>query len=86
MTVVVRLPEDVLSSARQAGAVRGRSAAEMMTEAWRQYLELNRDELAADFEEAAQLFRQGDHVALAEFASRSVEERAEEAAKKIRRS
>lgn len=84
MTVVVRLPEDVLASARQAGALKGQSAAEMVTEAWRQYMESHHDELAADYEEAAELWRRGDPEALLEFASRSVVERAERAAEEAR--
>jgi len=84
MTVVVRLPEDVLASARQTGALKGRSAAEMVAEAWRQYLESHRDELAVEYEEAAELLRRGDGEALREFASRSVVERAEQAAEQVR--
>lgn len=84
MTVVVRLPEDVLAGARQTGALKGRSAAEMVTEAWRQYMESHRDELAAEYEEVAELLRRGDSEALREFASRSVVERAERAAEEIR--
>lgn len=84
MSVVMRLPEDVQASARQAGALRGRSAAEMVTEAWHHYLKSHRDEFAADFEEAAELLRRGDQEALSEFASRSVVERAEAAADDIR--
>jgi predicted lipid-binding transport protein (Tim44 family) len=84
MTVVVRLPEDVIASARQTGALEGRTAAEMVTEAWRQYLESHHDEFAAAYEEAAELWRQGDSEALLEFASRSVVERAERAAEEIR--
>jgi hypothetical protein len=84
MTVVVRLPEDVLASARQTGALKGRTAAEMVTEAWRQYLESHHDEFAVEYEEAAELWRRGDSEALLEFASRSVVERAERAAEEIR--
>lgn len=84
MTVVVRLPEDVLASARQTGALTGRSAAEMVTEAWRQYMESHRDEFAAEYEEAAELLRSGNSDALQAFASRSVVERAQQAADEIR--
>lgn len=84
MTVVVRLPEDVLAEARQTGAMRGRTAPEMVTEAWRQFMESQRDEFAAEYEEAAELLRRGDSEAMSEFASRSVVERAERAAEEIR--
>jgi hypothetical protein len=56
----------------------------MVTVAWRQYLESHRDELAAEYEEAAGLLRRGDADALHEFASRSVVERAERAAERNR--
>jgi hypothetical protein len=85
MSVVVRLPEDIHTSAKQAGSLQGRSAAEMMSEAWREYLAAHRDELASDFEEAAELLRSGDTEALARFANRSVVERAEAAAERIHR-
>lgn len=84
MSVVMRLPADVQVEARQAGAITGRSAAEMVTEAWRQYMESHRDELAAQYEEAAELLRRGDDVGMLEFASRSIVERAERAAEEIR--
>lgn len=84
MSVVMRLPADVQAEARQAGAIRGRSAAEMVTEAWRQYMESHRNELAAAYEEAADLLRRGDDEGMLEFASRSVVERAQQAADEIR--
>jgi ATP-dependent helicase YprA (DUF1998 family) len=85
MTVVVRLPEDVHTTAKQTGAIHGRSATEMISNVWRAYLAENRDELAAEFEEVAALLRSGNSEALAEFTSRSVVERAEEAAEEIRK-
>jgi hypothetical protein len=56
----------------------------MVTEAWRDYLESHRDELAAKYEEAAELLRSGDEDGLLEFASRSAVERAQEAAERNR--
>jgi len=79
MSVVVRLPEDVYESARRIAALQGRQASELIGEAWGQYLEVHREQFAADFEQAAQLLRQGDTKGMTELAGRSVDARAGEA-------
>lgn len=80
MTVVVRLPEDLHASVKQIAAIEGKPPAELVVEAWQHYLEDNKDRLAAELEEVAEMVRAGDTDALAEYASRSVAERAQAAA------
>jgi prephenate dehydrogenase len=84
MSVVVRLPEDLYESARRIAALQGRQAGDLLSEAWQQYLESHREQLASDFEEAAQLLRSGDTTRLTEFAARTAKVRAEEAARAAR--
>jgi hypothetical protein len=85
MSVVVRLPEELYANVRKIAALQGRQPAEVLTEAWQQYLAKHREELAADFEEAAHLIREGDTEGLAGLASRSVEARAAGAAEAARK-
>lgn len=85
MSVVVRLPEELYANVRKIAALQGRQPAEVLTEAWHQYLSSHREELASSFEEAANLIREGDTEGLAELASRSVEARAEGAAEAARK-
>jgi hypothetical protein len=59
MSVVVRLPEDVYESARRVAALRGQQAGDLIGEAWAQYLNSNREQLASDLEAAAQSLREG---------------------------
>ena len=80
MTVVVRLPEELYESAKRFAALQGRQPSDVLADAWGQYLEANREQLAADLEQAAQMLRAGETDALAEFASRSARARAEAAA------
>jgi predicted DNA-binding protein len=84
MSVVVRLPEDLYESARRIAALQGRQASDLLSEAWEQYMEAHREQLAADFERAAQFLREGDTQGLAEMSSRNVRGRAAEAAKAAR--
>jgi len=76
MSVVVRLPEDMYESAKRIAALQGRSPADLLTDAWEQYLVVHREELATGFEEAAELLRAGDTEGLATLASRSADARA----------
>lgn len=84
MSVVVRLPEDLYESARRIAALQGRQAGDLLSEAWEQYMDAHREQLASDFEEAAQLLRSGDAKGLTELAGRSAKTRAEEAARAAR--
>lgn len=76
MSVVVRLPEELHESAKKIAALQGRSVADLLTDAWNQYLHTNREELAERFEEAAAFLRSGDTEGLAALASRSAAARA----------
>jgi hypothetical protein len=84
MSVVVRLPEHLYASARRIASLQGRQAADLLSEAWAEYLDVHREQFASDFEEAAQLLRSGDTQGLTELAGRSVKDRAEEAARAAR--
>lgn len=80
MTVVVRLPEDLHASVKQIAAIEGRHPSDALVAAWQHYLDDNRERLASELEEVAGMVRAGDTDALAEYASRSVVERAQAAA------
>jgi hypothetical protein len=80
MSVVVRVPEGLYESARTIAALQGRQPGDLLQDAWAQYLELHKDQLAADFEAAAEMIRAGNSAGLGELASRTAEERAAAAA------
>jgi predicted DNA-binding protein len=84
MSVVVRLPEDLHENVKRIASLQGRQFADVLEEAWAQYLENNREHLAATFEEAAVLLRSGDRASLSEFAGRSRDARAAGAARAAR--
>jgi hypothetical protein len=84
MSVVLRVPEELYESARRIAALQGRQAGDLLREAWDLYLEAHREQLAADFEEAAQLIRSGNTAGLTEFAGRTTEQRAAVAASAAR--
>src|SRR4051794_33988497 len=84
MSVVARLPEDLYENIKKVAALEGRQPAEVLRDAWQQYLATNREELAAQFEAAAALLRNGDTDGLARMASEKAEQRAEMAAEAAR--
>jgi hypothetical protein len=84
-TNVVRVPEGVHMEATQVARLRGKQPSEVIADAWRQYMATNRDQFAADLEEAAQLLRNGTTQDLAKFASRNVSTRAEAAVARSQR-
>jgi len=84
MSVVLRVPEDLYESARRIAALQGRQAGDLLREAWDLYLDAHREQLAADFEDAAKLIRSGDTAGLSEFAARTTEQRAAAAAASVR--
>jgi metal-responsive CopG/Arc/MetJ family transcriptional regulator len=84
MSVVARLPEDLYENIKKVAALEGRQPAEVLRDAWQQYLATNREVLAAQFESAAALLRNGDTEGLARLASEKVEQRAELAAEAAR--
>jgi hypothetical protein len=84
MSNLVRVPDDVHLEAKQVAAFRGQTPGEVLGEAWRRFMEENREQFAMDLEEAARLLRNGSADELAEFTSRNVRARAEAAAARSR--
>lgn len=83
-TKVIRVPADVHQEAVRIAALRNQQPAELIAEAWREYFANNREEFAADFEQAAEIMRNGTTEDLAEFASRNVKARAAASAARLR--
>ncbi|MDX6587246.1 MAG: ParG [Solirubrobacterales bacterium] len=84
MSVVVRIPEDLHDQVKRIAALQGRQSTDVLRDAWAQYLEAHRTDLAANLEQAAELLRNGDTQGLAELASSSVDARAAGAAEAAR--
>jgi predicted DNA-binding protein len=84
MSVVLRVPEELYESARKIAALQGRQAGDLLNEAWEQYLETHREQLATDFEDAAKMIRAGDTSGLGELANRTTKQRAADAASRAR--
>lgn len=84
MSVVLRVPEGLYESARTIAALQGRQAGDLLQDAWAQYLELNKDQLAADFEAAAEMIRAGNTAGLSDLATRTTDQRAAAAAAAVR--
>lgn len=80
MSTTVRVPEDLLEDVRRVGALQGRAPGELLADAWRDFVDRHRDEIAADFEQAAALIRSGDSAGLAQHVGRNRRDRAEAAA------
>jgi len=80
MSTTVRIPEDLLEDVRRVGALKGRAPGEMLTQAWHDFVDRHREEIAADFEQAAALIRAGDTAGLATHVGRNRRSRAEAAA------
>jgi hypothetical protein len=80
MSVVLRVPDELYESARKIAALQGRQAGELLSDAWDLYVDTYREQLAADFDAAAQMIRSGDTAGLSEFAARTTEQRAAAAA------
>ena len=83
-TKVMRVPDQVHEEAVQLAALRRQQPAQLLAEAWAQYMEKNREQFAADFEKAAQLLRDGTVDGLAAFASRNADARAKAMAERTR--
>lgn len=80
MSTTVRIPEDLLEDVRRVGALQGRAPGEMLTQAWHDFVDRHREEIAADFEQAAAHIRAGDTARLATHVGRNRRSRAEAAA------
>jgi hypothetical protein len=78
-SVVVRLPEELIESARRVAALQGRQPADALADAWGDYLDRHRVQIAKDFEETARLLREGNMNALTAPSNRRAGEAAESA-------
>ena len=82
MTTVIRVREETHEEVTRIAAFRGEQPAQLIADAWREYIETVRDEFAADLEKAAQLMRDGTLEELATaFVNQSVPARAKRAAR-----
>jgi hypothetical protein len=80
-TVAVRIDEATLADVKAVAATRGKGTpGEMLAEAWTEFVENHRAEIAADFEHVAELFRRGDREGMLEFARQTRPARAQAAA------
>jgi hypothetical protein len=70
-TKVMRVPEHVPQEASTLAALQGRPPAELIGEAWAEYVENHKQTFARDLEEAARLIRDGSVEDVVKFASRS---------------
>lgn len=75
-TTTARIPDEVLHGAKAIASLQGRTVNEVLVDAWRQYFDTHRDEIAAGVEHAAQLLRAGDIEGLVAHANRDAHERA----------
>lgn len=79
-TKVMRVPENVRQEAATLAALQGRLPAELVGEAWAEYVENHKQAFANDLEQAARLMRDGSVEDVVRFASRSNSARAAVAA------
>lgn len=83
-TTTIRVSAEIQGEISRIAALRGVSSGELLGEAWREFLETHRSELAENLEQAAKILRDGTTQDLADFLSRDVPERAKRAAKAAR--
>lgn len=83
-TTVTRIPDEVLHGAKAVASLQGKTTNEVLAEAWREYLERHRDQIAANVERAAGLLRSGDIEGLIAHANRDADQRARRAAEAAR--
>ena len=83
-TTTIRVATDVHTEIAGLAAMRGMSSGDLLGQAWREFLDNNKDLLAEDLEKVAEILRDGTTQDLAAFLSRDVSERAKLAAKKAR--
>ncbi len=78
-TVAVRISEDIHADVKAVAAMRGKTPGAMLAQAWIDFTERHRDELSADFDAVARMFREGDRKGLAELSRQTRRGRAEAA-------
>ena len=83
-STTIRVPTDVQSEISRLAALRGLTAGDLLTQAWREFLANHKEQLASDLEQVAEILRDGTTAELADFLSRDVAERAKAAADKAR--
>ena len=81
MSTTVRVPDELLEDVRRIAALQGRAPGEILARAWQDFIDRHREEIARDFERAAELIRSGDTPALSEHVGRNRRVRAEAAAR-----
>lgn len=83
-TTTIRVNEDIQTEVARIAAMRGISSGDLLGQAWREFLDTHKDQLAEDLEQVAGILRDGTTQDLANFLSRDVDRRAQEAAAKAR--
>lgn len=83
-TTTIRVSTDIQGEIARIAALRGISSGDLLGEAWREFLETHKAELAEDLEQAAEILRRGTTQDLADFLSRDVPKRAQRAAEAAR--
>jgi predicted transcriptional regulator len=81
-TTAVRVSDELLEDVKRLAALRGDTPGALLAEAWSEFISRHRDEIAHDFEEVAQMLRQGDRDGLVGFTRRTVRARAAAAAER----
>jgi hypothetical protein len=84
-TTAVRIEEDLLSDVKRIAAMRGETPGELLAQAWLEFIERHRVEIAEQFGDVARMFREGDREGLAQLSKQSRRARAEAAAAKASR-
>lgn len=83
-TTTIRVSTEIQGEISRIAALRGVSSGELLAEAWREFLDTHRSELAENLEQAAKILRGGTTQDLADFLSRDAPERAKRAAEAAR--
>jgi hypothetical protein len=83
-TAVMRVPAGLQAEARSLASLRGRQPAELVAQAWQEFLERHGEEFARDLEYVAKTLRDGTLEDLTAFINRGNAERAKDAARKAR--
>ncbi len=83
-TTTIRVSTEIQGEISRIAALKGVSSGELLGQAWREFLETHRAELASDLEQAAEILRGGTTEDLANFLSRDVPARAKRAAEAAR--
>ena len=83
-TAVMRVDAEMQAEARHLASLRGTHPADLLAQAWREFLVRHREEFAADLEQVAEILRDGALEDLVAFINRDNAERARDAAQTAR--